>query len=217
MSNPIDSPPLFIRLYNFMFDNVLSRSRILLVPFRLITIISGIISQIVWAFSNEYTKRKFGSCGLGVRIHGPFRLTSPHNFHVGNNVHINNNAFLRAEGGLIIGDNTHISRNLVVYTMNHNYEGKLLPYDSSRILKPVTIGKNVWIGMNVLITPGTTIGDGSIIGMGSIISRDVQPLSIIGSASQRVLKIRDENHYNSLEESNLFSEMSGFLSPKKSN
>ena len=70
-----------------------------------------------------------------------------------NNVHIGENAFIRAEGGLFIGENTHVSRNLMLYTVNHNYKGKNVPYDETVIKKPVHIEKNVWIGMNVNILP----------------------------------------------------------------
>src|SRR5699024_135422 len=75
------------------------------------------------------------------------------------NVHIGKNAFIRAEGGLFIGENTHISRNFVCYSVNHDYEGKRLPVDDNDVYKPVHIGKNVWIGINVVVAPGTYIGD----------------------------------------------------------
>lgn len=118
---------------------------------------------------------------------------------IGENVHINDNAFIKAEGGLIIGDNTHISRNLVLYTINHDYKGDLLPYDSNMIKKGVVIGKNVWIGMNVCITPGSNIGDGCIIGMGTTVSGNIPPLSIIASPKAVMIGKRDESHYMELE------------------
>ncbi|MCA9962140.1 MAG: acyltransferase [Anaerolineales bacterium] len=164
----------------------------------------------VWLLSNEFSKRNFGSCGRGVRIHGQFHVTSPQNFHVGNNVHINSNAFIRAEGNVSIEDNVHISRNLVIYSMNHNYEGDLLPYDSEQRYKPVRIQKNAWIGMNVSIIPGITIGEGAIIGMGTVVSKDVPPLAIVGSAPQQILKYRDPAHYKQLEAAHRYSGMSGF-------
>ena len=38
-----------------------------------------------------------------------------------------------------------------------------------------------------------------IIGMGSVISRNVPPLSIVGSQPFRILKPRDKEHYEKLE------------------
>jgi len=101
---------------------------------------------------------RLGSCGHGVRFGGSIRISAPEHAHIGHNVHIGDGAFFRAEGGLTIGDNAHISRNLVIYTINHQYEGERLPYDEAQIPRPVVIGKNVWIGMNVCIVPGTRIG-----------------------------------------------------------
>ena len=206
---PSKTPALF-RLSNWFLDAVLARIRIILFPFWLLATGFQWISLIFSTLSNEYQKRSFGYCGQGVRIHGRFRVTAPNNLHVEGNVHINANAFLRAEGKIFIGENTHISRNLVVYSMNHNYTGALLPYDSEKLLKPVKIGPNVWIGMNVTITPGVSIGEGAVIGMGTVVSRDVLPLAIVGSPPLRVLKQRNSEHYEGLRDRKRFAGMSGY-------
>ena len=118
---------------------------------------------------------------------------------IGENVHIGDNAYFNTNGGLKIGNNTHISRNVTIYTCSHDYESDILPYNSDFILKEVLIGENVWIGMNVSIAPGTIIGEGAIIGIGSVISGYIEPLSIVGSPKCRVLKKRNENHYFSVK------------------
>ncbi len=199
-----------LRRMDILLDRVLPRIWWLTLPFYLLTRLSRLLGMGIWLLSNEYIKRQLGECGTGVRIHGPLRLSAPRRVRLGNNVHINANAFIRAEGGLSIGDNTHISRNLTLYTVNHDYQGKRLPYDECLVQKPVQIGRNVWIGMNVNIAPGVTIGDGAIIAMGAVISRDVAPLSIVGGAPQRELKQRDPDHYTDLEERGLYGGMSGY-------
>lgn len=151
------------------------------------------------AVRNRRLISRMGSCGEGVGLYGRVKITCPEKMKVGNNVHINDNAWIRAEGGVYIGDNTHISRNLVLYSMNHNYEGKRLPYDEEPICKPVVIGRNVWIGMNVCITPGTIIDDGAIVGLGAIVSGHVPAMSIVGCAPWRVLKNRDVERYRLLD------------------
>lgn len=203
--------PVFFRITDLMLDRILVRTRVLLWPFKMLTWLWNWLAAGVWLLSNEYTKHTFGYCGSGVRIYGRFHVTAPDKLDVGDNVHINTNAFLRAEGGLHIGDNTHISRNLVVYTMNHNYAGDRLPYDASKLLKPVKIGRNVWIGMNVVIAPGVTVGDGAIIGMGAVVAQDVPPLAIVGSVPYRILKMRDKTHYRELDESHQYGRMSGYV------
>lgn len=157
------------------------------------------IHQRAVAFLNKRLMSRFGSCGKGVGLYGRVSVSSAENIRLGNNVHIGNNAYIRAEGGLAVGDNTHISRNLVLYTINHRYEGTRLPYDEQWVRKPVVIGRNVWIGMNVCILPGTTIGDGVIVGMGTVVSGEVPAMSIIGNQQWRVLKWRNEDHYVRLD------------------
>ena len=130
---------------------------------------------------------------------------------VGHNVHINRRAFIRAEGGLYIGDNVHIASNVTIYTINHNYESTAIPYDQSFINKPVVIEKNVWIGVNVTIIPGVNIGEGAIIGAGTVVSNDVASLAVVGSAPARVIKYRNQNHYMKLDKEKLYGGINGYL------
>lgn len=153
--------------------------------------------------------RNFQSYGKDIIINGKCSITGYRNIHVGNNVHFGNNSRIRGEGGLYIGDNTHISRNLVLYTVNHQFEGSRLPYDEEHISKEVRIGKNVWIGMNVIILPGSTIGDGAIIGAGTVISGTVPPLSIAVGSKFRVIGKRNEDKYWALESANKYGEIDG--------
>ncbi|MEX1019312.1 MAG: acyltransferase [Litorilinea sp.] len=154
---------------------------------------------------------RFGMCGEDVGIRYPCTITAPHHAKLGNNVRINRGAYIRAEGGLTIGDNTHIARNVTIYTINHDYRGDALPYDEGLIKKPVVIGENVWIGINVTIVPGASIGDGAIIGAGSVVAMDVPPLAIVGSAPLRILKYRDREHYEHLKAANRFGGEDGKL------
>ncbi|MDR8392613.1 acyltransferase [Aliifodinibius sp. S!AR15-10] len=150
------------------------------------------------------------NCSPDLRINGRVKKFSGfENAVIEKNVHIGDNVHIRAEGGLFIGENTHISRNFVCYTMNHDYEGKRLPIDDNDVHKPVHIGKNVWIGMNVVVAPGTTIEDGVIVGAGCTVAGHVPALSIIGNPKYRTLKMRDEEHYNRLEREEKYGGISG--------
>jgi len=97
---------------------------------------------------------------------------------VGDNVYINRGAVIRAQGGLKIGGNVIIARNVAIYTYNHNFRGEALPFDRSSVDEPVSIGDNVWIGINVTVVPGVRIGEGAVIGAGAVVSRDVPPLPL---------------------------------------
>jgi len=158
---------------------------------------------------NNNIVRKCSYVGANVKINGLVTITLPGNLILGNNVHIGDGSFFASGGGLIIGDNTHISRNVRIYTHNHNYEGAALPYDSSSNYKTVRIGKNVWIGANVCIIPGVTIGDGAIIGMGTVVTKNDQPLSIMGAAPMVEIKKRNEIHYHQLDVLNKYGGKNG--------
>lgn len=163
------------------------------------------------SIKNERLKQQLGFCGEFVRFNGNIFITHPPKVQIGNNVHIGDRAYFVTEGGLSIGDNTHISRNVTIYTANHNYEGNALPYDDSFLFEPVVIQKNVWIGMNVSIVPGVRIGEGAIVGMGSVIASDVAPLTIVGGAPQRILKERNTGHYQDLERRQKYGGINGHL------
>jgi len=140
----------------------------------------------------------FGRCGDNVRLRYRSSFIKPEKIQLGTNIHIGENAWWRADGGIEIGDNTIISRNSVMFTANHNYEGTTLPYDRTFRYGKITVGNNVWIGMNVMINQGVTIHDGAIIAMGTVVTKDVPPGAIVGSMGSRILKYRDKEHYDEL-------------------
>lgn len=161
------------------------------------------------SFLNYRYKQKMAQIGAGVRFNGVSHIDGYDSVVIEDNVHIGNNAFIKGEGGLKIGENTHISRNLVLYTINHDYHGLRLPYDEKQLKRPVVIGRNVWIGMNVVILPGTTIGEGAIIGAGSTVYGDIEPLSIVGAAKPTTIKYRDKVHYDSLDQKRSYGGRNG--------
>jgi acetyltransferase-like isoleucine patch superfamily enzyme len=157
----------------------------------------------------EHTLERLKFRGRGIKINGSINIKKPNSVSIGNNVHIGRNAFFQGYGGLTIEDNVHISRNVTIYTYSHQYLGKVLPYDTGMISKPVHIGKNVWIGMNVSVIPGVTIGEGAVVGMGTIVSNDIPPLAIVGNPPFRIIKYRDRTHYFELENRSSYGGVGG--------
>jgi acetyltransferase-like isoleucine patch superfamily enzyme len=150
-------------------------------------------------FESAFLLSRAASVGAGCTVGARLQVDGPERLILGTNVHIGDGAFIKAGGGLRIGDNTHISRNVTIYTTSHRYDGTALPYDDHVEEKPVSIGRNCWIGMNVSIAPGTTIGDGAIIGLGCSVAGDIPSLAIVGNPPVRVLKERDGDHYEELD------------------
>jgi len=52
---------------------------------------------------------------------------------------------------------------------------------------PIKVGRDVWCGAGVVILPGITIGDGAVVGANSVVTRDVEPMSIVGGAPARLI------------------------------
>jgi len=118
---------------------------------------------------------------------------------LGQNVHIGADAYINCKGGVTIGDNTILSRNITIYSYDHNFKNpRSLPFDDEVILKPVHIGRYVWIGMNVTIAPGTQIGDGAVVGMGVVASGNIPENAIVVSDKARIIGYRDPDHTRSL-------------------
>lgn len=138
------------------------------------------------------------NCGAAVKAEGRLTITHMEGLVLGNNVRIGDGAFLNTRGGLVIADNTRLSRNITIHTSTPEWQGLALPADSTCRDKPVFIGRNVWIGDNVNIAPGVRIGDGAIVGMGATVAADIAPGVIVGPAGQ-VVGQRDQAHYARLD------------------
>jgi maltose O-acetyltransferase len=164
---------------------------------------------VIGAAQEAKYRRECAAWGAGSRTNGRVEISDPDRANIGINVHIGHDSLLRAGGGIDIGDNTHISRECIIYSENHNYAGERLPYDETIRHRPVTIGRNVWIGIRVTILPGATIGDGAIIGAGCTVAGAVEPLSIVGAPTCQPLGARDASHYRRLEDAGRYGGKGG--------
>lgn len=149
-------------------------------------------------------RKHCGKAGKNIQIVGIPFISGLSNLELGNNINIEENAFIRAEGGVSIGDNCIMAANFSLYTYNHNYFGEQLPYDHTNIYKEVVIGDNVWMGRNVSVLPGVTIGEGAIVGLGSVVTKDVPPCAIVGGNPAKVIKFRDQEKYEQLKSEQKF-------------
>ncbi len=142
-----------------------------------------------------YWKMQIKHKGKDLRIHGKIKILDAGKLVIGNYCRIGKGAFLFCKGGLTIGNNVQFSRNITVYTANHNFKSDVLPYNSEYLLDPVIINDNVWIGMNVSILPGVVIGKNSILGMNAVITKDV-PENAIVVGNNRIIGYRSEAQIN---------------------
>jgi acetyltransferase-like isoleucine patch superfamily enzyme len=162
------------------------------------------ISIIKPSIDNYITKSQIVDAQIGsnTKIYGKGTIFNSKNLKIGSNSRIGDNYFFHSLGGITIGNNTILSRNVTIYSANHNYlSTELIPYDDTYIEKKVTIGNSVWIGMNVCILPGVTIEDGAIIGMGTIVTKNIKKGEIVVGMGQRVATNRDLEIFEALTKS----------------
>ncbi|TFJ93223.1 DapH/DapD/GlmU-related protein [Lentibacillus salicampi] len=107
----------------------------------------------------------------------PFTTDFGKNIKIGKNVFINSGCRFQDQGQIIIGDQSLIGHNVVLATINHDYN----PLNRGTMyLKPIVLKERIWIGSNATILPGVTVGENAIVAAGSVVTRDVEPNTIVG-------------------------------------
>lgn len=148
---------------------------------------------------------KMKKAGRNIEIGKNCSISSLSKFEIGDNVWIGDNFYAKAEGEIKIGSGTIISRNVEIWTSNHNYDSDdlmTIPYDKRFINKPVVIGENCWIGTHVIFLPGVTIGEGVVVGAGSVVTKDIPDYAVIGGNPAKVIKYRNIDTYKKLKKEN---------------
>ncbi|MCX4362681.1 MAG: sugar O-acetyltransferase [Clostridia bacterium] len=115
----------------------------------------------------------------------PFFADYGKNIKVGKNVFINSGCCFQDQGGIDIGDGALIGQQVVIATLNHDFQ----PTKRANLLpKPVKIGKNVWIGAHATICPGVTVGDNAVIAAGAVVTKDVPQNAVAGGIPAKIIK-----------------------------
>lgn len=116
--------------------------------------------------------RTVKSCKGGLYVGGKVQLTP--NTTLGYSCSFNGMTII-GKGKVKIGDYSHSGIECMIITQNHNYEGEEIPYDTTYIVKNVTIGDCVWFGNRVIVVGNVNIGEGAIIAAGAVVTKDVPP------------------------------------------
>lgn len=120
----------------------------------------------------------------------PFTADFGKNIKLGKNVFINSGCRFQDQGGITIGDGSLIGHNVVLATINHDYDPK---NRGTMHLKPIVLEKNSWIGSNATILSGITIGENSIVAAGSVVTKDVPPNTIVaGNPAKFMSNLEDK-------------------------
>ena len=118
----------------------------------------------------------------------PFYTDCGINITVGKNVFINACCNFQDQGGIEIADYVLIGHNVVIATLNHDFNPKKR---ASMFSKKVVIKSNVWIGSNSTILPGVIINEGAIIAAGSIVTKEVPKNAVVAGNPAKIIKYID--------------------------
>src|SRR5699024_5772244 len=133
-------------------------------------------------FTDEQVRRQVSNIinqelddGFSLFLH--FTTDFGKNIKIGKNVFINSGCRFQDQGQIIIGNECLIGHNVVLATINHDYN----PLNRGTMyLKPIILKDKTWIGSSSTILPGVTVGENSIVAAGSVVTKDVAPNTIVG-------------------------------------
>lgn len=135
--------------------------------------------------------RKLFSALIGQEVDKNFGLFPPFNADYGQNIKVGKNVFINSgccfqdQGGIEIGDNVLIGQQVVIATINHDFEPSKRANMSPA---PVKIGNGVWIGAHATILSGVTIGDNAVIAAGAVVTKDVPSNAVVGGVPAKIIK-----------------------------
>lgn len=121
----------------------------------------------------------------GFGLFPPFYTDFGRNIRVGKGVFINSGCHFQDQGGITIGDGALIGHNVVLATINHDFDPA---HRGDNRPAPIAIGKRVWIGANATVLPGVRIGDGAVVAAGAVVTKDVLPCTIVGGNPARIIR-----------------------------
>lgn len=120
---------------------------------------------------------------------------------IGKNSIINEKCLLDGRGGkILIGNNVGISREVMIYTLQHKIDCDYFSTESGNVI----INDYVFIGARVIIQSGVEIGEGSVVASGAVVTKDIPPMSVYGGVPAKFIKKRKSNLLYNLSGNELF-------------
>lgn len=78
-------------------------------------------------------------------------------------------AMVLGEGGVRVGDGTHLGPHVVVTSQYGDARGERITDSPTVKTKPIVIGRGCWIGSGAVIMPGVVLGDRCTVAPGSVV------------------------------------------------
>jgi acetyltransferase-like isoleucine patch superfamily enzyme len=137
--------------------------------------------------------------GSGSTLHMMGRVYDPRHISIGKDSIIGERFSLDGRkqlkgsaGGLKIGDHVDMASEVMIWTSQHDIHAE----DMAPIEAKVVVEDYVFIGPRSIILPGVTIGEGAIVGAGAVVTKNVEPMTIVGGVPAKEIGKRQVTDLN---------------------
>ncbi len=117
------------------------------------------------------------SIGMGFQFYKPGGVT------LGEGSVVNRSCLFDNRGTIQVGRQVSIARNVAIFTAGHDPESPFF----EMVIAPVRIDDHAVIFANANIMPGVRIGAGAVIYAGAVVTKDVDPMAIVGGVPARTI------------------------------
>jgi len=109
------------------------------------------------------------------------------NITIGDGSVVNRSCLFDNRDCIQIGDHVSIARNVSIFTAGHDPESPFFEMTTA----PVLIEHHVVIFAGATLMPGVKVGAGAIVYGGAVVTRDVEPMTIVGGVPARFIGKRN--------------------------
>lgn len=125
-------------------------------------------------------------------IHIGARFYQPKNVQIGEGTIIGDHAILDGRAKLIIGNHVAMASRVMIFNSQHDVEAE----DFKTVVKPVEINDYVFVGPRAIVLPGVKIGRGAVVAAGAVVTKDVEPMTVVGGVPAKPIRKRGVKELN---------------------
>lgn len=126
--------------------------------------------------------------GPGSQLLLEVELRKPVNISIGSDTVVGTRCLLDGRGGTLhIGDHVDIAQDVQIWTLQHDMDH---PHHAP-VGAGVVIEDYAWIASRATLLPGVRVGRGAVVACGAVVTRDVEPLEVVGGVPAKTIRMRN--------------------------
>ena len=122
-----------------------------------------------------------------VTLHNRLRVLIPRDIEIGQGSTVNGSCLIDSRNPVRIGRCAMLGHGTAIFTLGHDIDHPEFASKGG----PVTIDDHSIIFPRSIIMPGVTIGAGAVVMSGSVVTRDVEPMHVVGGAPATFIRQRE--------------------------